>query len=88
LASDTGAEPPAQAELMAPPAAVLEELLELARMGMLVRVEQMALELEKRDSRYLAFARRVYSLARNFEEEALVALLQRSLGVRSDATAD
>jgi len=88
VASDAGAESPAQAELMAPPAAVLEELLELARMGMLVRVEQMALELEKRDSRYLAFARRVYSLARNFEEEALVALLQRSLGVRSDATAD
>ena len=45
-------------------------------------------ELEKRDSRYLAFARRLYSLARNFEEEALVALLQRSLGIRSDATAD
>jgi hypothetical protein len=57
-------------------------------MGMLVRVEQIALDLERSDSRHQSFARRVYGLAHNFEEEALVALLQRCLGARSDATAD
>jgi CheY-like chemotaxis protein len=81
-----GARP--QSELIAPERAVIEELLELARMGMLVRVEQIALDLEKRDARYMAFARRVYGLAHSFEEEALVVLLQRCLGARSDVTAE
>jgi len=75
-------------ELIVPPRAILEELLELTRMGMLVRVEQIAVELEKRDASLQAFAHRVYSLAHNFEEEALVVLLQRCLGARSDATAE
>jgi len=77
-----------QSELLAPERTLVEELLELARMGMLVRVEQIALDLEKRDPRYTAFARRAYSLAHSFEEEALVALLQRCLEARSDVTAD
>jgi hypothetical protein len=87
-AADAGTASPPQTELVAPARAVLEELLELARMGMLVRVEQIALDLERRDARYQAFARRVYTLAHNFEEEALIVLLQRCLGARSDATAD
>jgi polar amino acid transport system substrate-binding protein len=87
-AADAGMALPPQTELVAPARAVLEELLELARMGMLVRVEQIALDLERRDTRHQAFARRVYGLAHNFEEEALVALLQRCLGARSNATTD
>jgi signal transduction histidine kinase/DNA-binding response OmpR family regulator len=87
-APSAAAKTPAPTEEIAPAQAVLEELLELARMGMLVRVEQIALDLERRDVRYQAFARRVYTLAHNFEEEALMALLQRCLGARSDATAD
>ena len=38
------------AQLVAPPQPVLEELLELARLGKLVRVEQIALELEQQDA--------------------------------------
>jgi signal transduction histidine kinase/DNA-binding response OmpR family regulator len=87
-ASDIVEKPAAQAEMVVPARSTLDELLELARMGMLVRVEQIALDLERRDARYQAFARRVYTLAHNFEEEALIVLLQRCLGAHSDATAD
>jgi signal transduction histidine kinase/DNA-binding response OmpR family regulator len=69
-----------QADAIAPPRAALEELLDLARLGKLVRVEQIALELEQRDARYGAFGRRLYALARGFEEERLVAMLEECIG--------
>ena len=75
----------AQTDAMVAPLAVLEELLELSRMGKLVRVEKMALELEQRDPRYVAFGRRLYALAHNFEEERLVAMLEECIGeIRDD----
>ena len=56
-------------------------------MGKLVRVEKMALELEQRDPRYVAFGRRLYALAHNFEEERLVAMLEECIGaIRDDVT--
>ena len=66
-------------------AAALEELLELARLGKLVRVEQIAPELERGDARYRPFARRLYALARDFDEERLIALLQDCAGTHRDA---
>jgi hypothetical protein len=63
---------------------VLEELLELARLGKLVRVEQMALELE-RDPPLRPFARRLYALARSLDEERVVTLLEGCLGAQRDA---
>jgi signal transduction histidine kinase/FixJ family two-component response regulator len=74
----------APADVIAPPRAVLEELLDLARMGKLVRVEQIALELEERDTRYIPFGRRLYSLARGFEEERLVATLEDCIEASHD----
>ncbi|MEO8009787.1 MAG: ATP-binding protein, partial [Betaproteobacteria bacterium] len=64
------------AQLVPPSPAVLDELLELARLGKLVRVEQVALELERGELRYRPFARRLYALARDLDEERLIALLQ------------
>ena len=75
-------------QAMVPPAPVLDRLLELARLGKLVRVEQMALDLELSDPRFGPFARRVYGLARRFDEDRLVALLQESLEARHDAVSD
>jgi CheY-like chemotaxis protein len=63
-------------QLVAPSGATLDELLELARLGKLVRVEQIALELERGDARYRSFGRRLYTLARDLDEERLIALLQ------------
>jgi CheY-like chemotaxis protein len=88
--ADTGA--PAQAEqpqtrLVAPTKDVLATLLELARLGKLVRVEQMALELEREDV-LRPFARRVYGLARRLDEEELIALLEEYLGAHRDAVTE
>jgi signal transduction histidine kinase/CheY-like chemotaxis protein len=83
-APETG-ERAAPAPAALPPSYVLEELLELVRLGKLVRVEQLALELERNDARYRPFARRLYDLARGFEEERLIALLQDCLGTPQDA---
>ncbi|PWT74017.1 MAG: hypothetical protein C5B46_04700 [Proteobacteria bacterium] len=86
--AEDGEEHAPDAELLAPPRALLEELLGLARLGMLVRVEQIALDLAQRDERYRAFGRRVYGLARGFDEERLIALLEASLRAQSDAVTD
>lgn len=75
------------AQLIAPSRAVLEELLELARLGKLVRVEQIALELERGETRYRPFARRLYALARDLDEERLIALLQDCAGEHRGVTA-
>jgi len=77
----------AQGDAIAPPRAALEELLDLVRVGKLVRVEQIALELEQRDVRYGAFGRRLYALARGFEEERLVAMLEDCVGASRDDVA-
>ena len=44
--------------------------------GSLSRVEQIALDLEQRDARFAPFGRRLYALARGFEEERLVSTLE------------
>jgi CheY-like chemotaxis protein len=72
------------APLAPPPRRVLEELLELARLGKLVRVEQMALELEQ-DPALRPFARSLYALARSLDEERVVTLLEGCLGAQRDA---
>jgi signal transduction histidine kinase/CheY-like chemotaxis protein len=73
--------------LASPPHGVLEALLELARLGKLVRVEQLALELEQQDE-LRPFARRVYGLARRLDEERLIALLEECLGAHRDAVTE
>ena len=76
-----------QGRLVAPPKDVLTALLEFARLGKLVRVEQIALELEREDA-LRPFARRVYGLARRLDEEQLVALLEQYLGAHRDAVTE
>ena len=82
-----GGKAPSPEQLVAPPRSVLETLLELARLGKLVRIEQLALELEQQES-LRPFARRVHALARHLDEEQLVALLERCLGAQRDAVTE
>jgi len=70
-----------------PPRAALEQLLDFARMGKLVRVEQMASDLKNQDARFAVFAQQLYGLARGFEEERLVAMLEDYLGTSRDDVA-
>ena len=74
-------------ETVLPPRAALEQLLDLARMGKLVRVEQMASDLKNQDARYASFSQRLYTLARGFEEERLVAMLEDCLETSRDDVA-
>jgi signal transduction histidine kinase/DNA-binding response OmpR family regulator len=76
---------PASGALVLPSQQVLQELLNLVRLGKLVRVEQVAADLERRDARLRPFAKRVLELAHGFEEERLVALLQECLETAPDA---
>ncbi|MEO8163933.1 MAG: transporter substrate-binding domain-containing protein, partial [Betaproteobacteria bacterium] len=82
-AADPATEPPPAGGIV-PPRAVLEELLDLVRLGKLVRVEQIAQGLEEQDARYGTFSRRLYALARSFEEEQLVHILEESLEASHD----
>jgi signal transduction histidine kinase/CheY-like chemotaxis protein len=75
----------ARAGLPVPGAEVVEELLDLARMGKLVRVEQLARALEQREPSLAPFARRVHALARALDEEGLIALLESSIAEQRDA---
>jgi two-component system, NarL family, sensor histidine kinase EvgS len=75
------------AQLAPPPRAMLEELLELARLGKLVRVEQIALELEQQEA-LRPFALRLYGLARRLDEERVVTLLEECLGAQRDAVTE
>jgi CheY-like chemotaxis protein len=85
VAADHAQTESAAAPAQVPPATVLEELLDLARLGKLVRIEQRALELERSDPACATFAQRVYGLARRFEEDKLIALLQGCMGAQHDA---
>ncbi len=67
--------------MVAPPAAKLRELLELARLAKWVKVEQVAKELEREDERYAHFAQRLLGLAYAFDEEALSRFLKDHLEV-------
>jgi len=82
--STSAPEQTTDAQLIAPSGAALDELLELARLGKLVRVEQIALELERGDARYRPFGRRLYTLARDLDEERLITLLQGCAGTHRD----
>jgi signal transduction histidine kinase/CheY-like chemotaxis protein len=84
---DEGDDRPARqdAAMQMPPGPLLGELLELARLGKLVRIEQRALEIERSEPQYAAFARQVHALARGFEEDKLIALLQRGQAAQHDA---
>jgi signal transduction histidine kinase/DNA-binding response OmpR family regulator len=81
----TADERPAPGSFVVPARETVEELLQLARLGKLVRVEQIAAELEQRDARLRPFARRVLELAHGFDEDRLVVLLQDCLETPQDA---
>jgi len=75
------------AQLVAPSPVVLQELLDLARLGKLVRVEQRALELEQEEA-LQPFAHRIFAMARRLDEEGLVALLEMYLRAHRDAVTE
>ncbi|MDM8561996.1 ATP-binding protein, partial [Candidatus Marithioploca araucensis] len=63
-------------EIVSPPEADLEILYELALMGKMRRIQEQAMRLEELDEKYLPFAHKLQELAKEFEDEQILALLE------------
>ncbi len=55
----------------------LKKLYESALFGNMQKIEEYATQLAERDAKYLPFADKLKQLAKNFEDEALVVLIER-----------
>jgi signal transduction histidine kinase/CheY-like chemotaxis protein len=71
--------PASMEPLVAPPPGELAILLDLAQRGNLLKVEERALQLEKRDPQFAPFARRLRDMAAGFEDAQIIALIQQHL---------
>ena len=65
------------AALIPPPMDELEVLYELAMMGRMKKVREQAAHIEALDSKYIPFARKIQALARGFEDEQIIALVEQ-----------
>jgi len=66
-------------QLIPPPLEKLEALYELAMMGKMLKVRKQATQLEELDDKYIPFARQIQKLAKEFDEEQIVALIEPHL---------
>ncbi len=66
-------------ELVLPSHAVLEQLHQLALDGDMDEVQEWAAQLEQQAPRYRPFARKVHTLATEFQDEQLVAVVKKAL---------
>jgi len=65
--------------LVAPPMEELEALYELAMLGSMRDIRNRALKLEELDDKYISFSRKLQSLAKGFEDEKIVTLIEQYL---------
>jgi len=77
-ANKSEADAPA-APLIRPPTEQLKTLHNLAQGGMMSRIRKQADKIEKIDAKYVPFAEKVRQLARDFEDDEIVALVEQFL---------
>jgi signal transduction histidine kinase/DNA-binding response OmpR family regulator len=65
--------------LIAPPKDKLETLYELAMLGCMRDIRDQALQLEELDDKYFPFSQKLQNLAKGFEDEKIVALIEAYL---------
>ncbi|MGB0387411.1 MAG: ATP-binding protein [Ardenticatenaceae bacterium] len=68
-----------RAPLIPPPAQELEQLYELASLGKMSAIRKRLAHIEQIDSQFVPFANQVRELARGFEEEKILALIEQHL---------
>ncbi len=66
-------------KLVPPPAETLEALYELAMLGDMRELRNMALELGNEDDKYVAFVQKIKTLTRGFKQKELLALFEQYL---------
>ncbi|MEM9542157.1 MAG: ATP-binding protein [Cyanobacteria bacterium P01_E01_bin.42] len=67
-------------DFIIPPAEEMEILYELAMIGSMKKIRDRATYLETLDEKYMPFANRLKDLAHGFQEEEIVALIEKYLG--------
>jgi signal transduction histidine kinase/ActR/RegA family two-component response regulator len=67
------------APLIIPPPAELEAVYELAMEGRMRQVREKAAHIEELDEKYIPFARKIQQLAKSFEDEQIIALVEKYL---------
>jgi predicted ATPase/signal transduction histidine kinase/CheY-like chemotaxis protein/tRNA A-37 threonylcarbamoyl transferase component Bud32 len=67
-------------EMIPPPAEEIAVLFDLAMMGDLGGIQKQAEQLEKMDVKYALFARKLNQLAKNFEDEKILELVEKYRG--------
>ncbi|NEP53940.1 MAG: response regulator, partial [Moorea sp. SIO3C2] len=75
--SPTSAEQP----LVIPPPAEMEVLYELAMLGSMKKIRQRANYLEELDTKYIPFAKKLKDLAEGFQEQKILALVEKYLDI-------
>ncbi|MGB0387051.1 MAG: ATP-binding response regulator, partial [Ardenticatenaceae bacterium] len=70
--------------LIAPPAEELEQLYELAMLGRISAIRKQLAHIEQLDQKYAPFASQVRKLARAFEDDKIVALIEKQLELNRD----
>ncbi|HEY9804963.1 MAG TPA: hypothetical protein V6D04_00225, partial [Candidatus Obscuribacterales bacterium] len=63
-------------ELVAPPTADMETLYELAMKGNFKAIIKQAIALEEMDQKYRPFAQKLHQLAKEFQDEKILAFIQ------------
>jgi PAS domain S-box-containing protein len=81
IASETTIE---QGPLISPPLEELEVLHELAISGNMRRIKEQAKHIEQLDEKYIPFAHKVLNLAKNFEDEKILALVEERVRELTD----
>ncbi|MCU0544822.1 MAG: ATP-binding protein [Oscillatoriaceae cyanobacterium Prado104] len=80
----TGSQEVERAELIVPPAADLQILLELAQDGLLKQLAETASQIGQKDDRYQPFVEQIKQLVKKFQSEKIEALIQQYLSQVSD----
>jgi predicted ATPase/signal transduction histidine kinase/serine/threonine protein kinase/CheY-like chemotaxis protein len=70
--------------LIPPPKKELELLYEAAMLGRMRRVREQTTHIEKLDDKYIPFARKIHKLAKDFEDEQIIALVEKALEETSE----
>ena len=70
---------PETVDVIPPPAEELEKLYELAMLGSMTKIRQWAISLEELDAQYKPFADRLKQLSQDFQEKAIVNLVEQYL---------
>jgi signal transduction histidine kinase len=79
IVEETSQKEISDAPLISPPPAELKAVYELAMEGRMRQVREKAAHIEELDEKYIPFARKIQQLAKSFEDEQIIVLVEKYL---------